>query len=649
MTSPLERLVDDLADGVTVQDRDFAIIYQNKAMQRFFGRHIGEKCYNAYEQRSTACEGCGLETAFGTGRPVTILRTAFEADGRTSFWENSCSPVFDASGLIVACTEVCRNVSDRVSLEEAFKATNIELGQLAAQLEVRVTKRTAELARANRSLDEIIDSIADPLVVKDRLYRWVLVNRAMCNLLGRSRGELLGRSDFDLFPESEARVFRVTDRLVLETGSEDIKEEMVMTAEAGPRTIVMKKTCYSDPSGEKRIVAIVHDNTERKRLEEQLRQCQKMESIGMLAGGIAHDFNNLLTPILGGSDLLLLDPNDTARPTLLRDMRHAAGRLKELTQNLLAFSRKQMPELRPTDLAEVIRRFEVILRRTLREDIRVLIVLGSDSHPVLADTGQIEQILLNLAVNAQDAMPDGGTLTIEVDDVQIAAECASDHPELCPGFHVCLTVRDTGTGMDPQTQARIFEPFFTTKAKGHGTGLGLPMVNGIVKQHGGSVVVSSEPGQGSTFRIYLPVLKTDEPMDSGSVDGSIPPKARAAETIVVLEDNEMVRNTTCEMLRRLGYNVLAADGPDACMSLAHSHGGPIDLLLTDVVLRESDGRGVYQHLLSGRKRLRVLYMSGYTGNVVVHHGVPNGGAQFLQKPASFLTLARKVRQALDAP
>jgi PAS domain S-box-containing protein len=647
VTSLQDQILENLGDAVTVQDRDFNIVFQNRAIQRTFGSHIGEKCYEAYEHRCTVCEGCGPKTVFRTGQPVTVLRTAFEANGTTSFWENSCSPVFDESGRIFACAEVCRNVSDRVSLEEAFKATNIKLGQLTSHLELRVTERTAELARANRYLDEIIDSIADPLFVKDRLCRWVLVNRAMCEFLGHARGEILGRTDFDLFPEAEARIFRAFDELVLETGRENINEEQVTTAGAGTRTIVTKKACFSDPNGEKRIVGIIRDITERKRLEEQVRQSQKMESIGMLAGGIAHDFNNLLTPILGGSDLLLLDPDDAARVSLLHDMRQAADRLRELTQHLLAFGRKQVLELRQTDLGDVVRQFEHMLRRTLREDIRILIDIASEPHLVLADAGQIEQVLLNLAVNAQDAMPGGGALTIEVGSVQLDAEYSEGHPEVRPGAHVQLAVSDTGSGMNKQTQAHLFEPFFTTKGKGRGTGLGLSMVYGIVKQHGGSVGVYSEPGRGTTFKIYLPVVKADSPVDGDAVAAPAPPEARPKETILVLEDNDMVRNTACEMLRRLGYRVLAADGPDSCMSLARAHEGPIDLLLSDVILRESNGCEVYDRLRTERAGLKVLYMSGYTSNVVVHHGVLNESVHFLQKPLSFPALASKVRQVMD--
>ncbi len=643
-----ELVVESLADGVTVQDSGYNILYQNEAMRRFFGDHVGEKCYQAYERRSAVCEGCALKAVMRTGTAQTLLRTAFEADGSSSFWENSCSAVRDESGAIIAFAEVCRNVSGRVSLEEEFKSTNIQLGQLAARLELRVAERTTELARANLYLDTIINSIADPLFVKDREYRLVLVNRAMCELLGRSSEELLGTTDFDLFPDAEARRLRASDERVIETGRESLQEEVVTIRGTESRTILTSKTSFLDPSGERRIVGVVHDVTDRKRLDEKLQQSQRMESVGMLAGGIAHDFNNLLTPILGASDLLLLDAT-AAHSSLLSDVRHAAERLKELTQHLLAFSRKQMLELRTIDLGEVVRLFETMLRRTLRENIHVRTMISPHSHAVLADAGQIEQVLLNLAINSQDAMPRGGTLTIEVEPVRLDEDYARGHPDTHPGTFVQLTISDTGCGMDAETRGRIFEPFFTTKAKGQGTGLGLSMVYGIVKQHGGSISVYSEVGHGTTFRIHLPIRQPAEVVGEATGPMVAPIPTGRHETILVLEDNEMVRNTACEMLRRLGYRVLFAEGRDSCLKAARSCEGSIDLLLTDVVLTDSNGPQVYEQLRSEGRVHKVLYMSGYTANVIVHHGAVDEGTQFLQKPLSFSSLARKVRQVLDAP
>ena len=644
-----ERMLETFADSVTVQDRDYTIIYQNPSMQRVWGAHVGEKCYRFYEQRATVCEGCGLKTVLETGSPVTSLRTAVAADGTTAYWENVISPVLDEQGRIIGGSEVCRNVSDRVSLEDGVKTTNIRLGQRTAELEVRVADRTADLERARAFLGTILESLGDPLFVKDAQFRYVHANHAFCEFLHRSRAELIGKTDFELFPRSEAEVFRTFDEGVLQTREQSRQEEEVTTAEGITRNIIVTKTCFTDPRGEKFIVAIFRDITERRELEQQLRQVQKMESIGMLAGGIAHDFNNLLTPILGGADLLLLNAGDARDAALLRDVQNAAARLRDLTQRLLAFSRKQVLELRRTDLREVVRHFEPVLRRTLRENVRIVVDAAAELEDVLADAGQIEQVLLNLALNAQDAMPDGGTLSIAVSHTWLESEYMRQHPELRPGPYVQLTVTDTGCGMDAGTLARIFEPFFTTKEGSHGIGLGLSMVYGIVKQQGGGISVSSEPGRGTTFLIHLPQCPADAPRAPQSVIEAAGETAQAQETVLVVEDNEIVRHTACEMLRRLGYEVLSADGLEACMALVKEHEGPIHLLLADVVLPDSSGREIGERLQAEGRVQKVLYMSGYTSDVIVHHGVLDAGVQFIQKPLTFYGLARRVRQMLDSP
>jgi two-component system, cell cycle sensor histidine kinase and response regulator CckA len=643
----LARILETLADPVSVQDRDFTIIYQNKGMREAFGNHRGEKCYESYERRSAVCEGCGLKTAMDTGKPVKILRTAILLDGTTAYWENACSAVTDDSGRVIALTEVCRNVADRLSLEDAFKATNIRLGQLTAQLEVKVAERTADLARSNLFLDTIIDSIGDPLFVKDEHFRWIRVNRALCDFAGLSRDCLLGKTDFDAFSAREARGFHQFDEEVLATEGELTREEWVTAADGTVRIALVKKTFFRDPGGNRNIVGIIRDVTEQRRMQEQLHQVQKMESIGMLAGGIAHDFNNLLTPIIGGADLLLLDPQDADRSSLVHDMRNAAERLRELTQRLLAFGRKQMLELHRVDLCDVVRRFEPMLRRTLRENVRLETDLAPGPHTALADAGQIEQVLLNLAVNAQDAMPGGGTLRIGVTTGPLDDAHARGHPEARPGQYVRISVADTGTGMDDQTRLRIFEPFFTTKSEGRGSGLGLAMVYGIIRQQGGTIDVTSAPGRGSTFTIYLPPSTDEDRPVSDMRRTQVTPLPRRPETILVLEDNDSVRTATCIMLQRLGYRVLSADGPESCMSVAGSFDGTIDLLLSDVVLSESNGREVFERLRAAGFVRKVVYMSGYTSEVVVHDGVLDKGTHFLQKPVTLAVLGAKVRQALD--
>jgi two-component system, cell cycle sensor histidine kinase and response regulator CckA len=392
----------------------------------------------------------------------------------------------------------------------------------------------------------------------------------------------------------------------------------------------------------------IHDVTERRKLEAQLLQSRKMESVGLLAGGVAHDFNNLLTPILGYAEIMASSFTE-GDPLfgLLEEIRSAAERARDLTQQLLAFSRKQVMVLKTVDLGEIIRRFKDILRRTIRENIHIEIAISPSLSAVRADAGQIEQVLLNLSINAQDAMPsEGGALVIEAADVDFGESYSAHHPETPPGQYVMLAVSDTGAGMDEQTLEHIFDPFFTTKEPGKGTGLGLSTVYGIVKQHGGSINVYSEKSHGSTFKILLPraaeerVAMDQAPPSAAPVQGT--------ETILVAEDEETVRRLACTMLGSLGYRVLAADTVESCIALAGAHRGRIDLLLTDVIMPKMNGRELYNVLQRGQRDLKVLFMSGYSGSVITHHGVLDEGMQFIQKPFTLRALSAKVRLVLDS-
>ncbi len=391
------------------------------------------------------------------------------------------------------------------------------------------------------------------------------------------------------------------------------------------------------------------DVTRRKALEEQLRQAQKMEAIGRLAGGIAHDFNNLLTVIIGSSTLAL-DTIEATSPQRhdLEQIRRAGERGAALTRQLLAFSRKQVLQPQVVNLNSLINNLEKMLYRLIGEDIELSTLLEPQVGLVQADPGQIEQVILNLAVNARDAMPQGGKLTIETVNVFLADAYLSDHPGVKPGPYVLLAVSDNGIGMDASVKEHLFEPFFTTKERGKGTGLGLATVHGIVHQSGGFIWVYSEPGQGATFKIYLPCLKIGPEPDR--LPRPAPGSLHGTEIILLLEDNEMVREFAGRVLREVGYTVLEAGDGVAALELAVGYsGGPIALLITDVVLPGSlSSREVSRALLARLPDLKVLYMSGYTDNVIVHHGILDEGLAFLQKPLTPGDLLRKVREVLES-
>ncbi len=381
-----------------------------------------------------------------------------------------------------------------------------------------------------------------------------------------------------------------------------------------------------------------------RQLEEMNRQ--RLEAIGRLAGGVAHDFNNLLGVILGYSRLLAerLPENGSFRGGLEK-IEHAAESAASLTRQLLAFSRRQILEPKVIDLNQVVADVEPLIRRVIGADITFETNLASSLWNVKADPAQVEQVIMNLALNARDAMPDGGRLVIETSKAEIDEKYIQRRPTVPPGHYTMLSVADTGSGIPLEVQAHIFEPFFTTKEKGKGTGLGLATVYGIVKQSGGHVWVYSEPGMGTAFRIYLPATEATAEITNQRVASS--PRLQGSETILVVDDHADLRDLAGLILKQSGYAVLMADTPAAALHIARSHSDPIDLLLTDVILPGMNGRILAQQLLALRPSAKVLFASGYTENVIAHHGELEPGTNFLQKPFSLDTLTRKVREVLD--
>jgi PAS domain S-box-containing protein len=473
-------------------------------------------------------------------------------------------------------------------------------------------------------------------------------NPALLKMLGYSSAkELAGKHLGELYGDVQ-QWFELADLLCAAAPFKGLMVEW-MRKDGTATTVRVSGRAVSNGAKEKTFELFAEDVTERRALEEQLRQSQKMEAVGRLAGGIAHDFNNLLMVISGYSEFLLdrLGPEPALRGPA-QEISSAAGRATSLTRQLLAFSRKQMLAPKILDLNSVVTESMKMLRRVIGEDIELVMNPATRLGTVRADSGQIEQVIMNLAVNARDAMPAGGKLTIETSNVSLDEEYAQSRPPLVPGNYAMLAISDTGAGMNAETQSHIFEPFFTTKGP-KGTGLGLSTVYGIVKQSGGYIWVNSEPGKGTTFRIYLPrvgdALQPAAPVAAPAETVAVGP---GTETILLVEDEANLRYLARQFLEKQGYRVIeAADGAVA-MQIAVAHERVIHLLLTDVIMPGMNGRELAQRISEIRPNIKILYMSGYTENVIGHNGTLDEGVHLLQKPFTLHELSRRVREVLDA-
>jgi PAS domain S-box-containing protein len=479
------------------------------------------------------------------------------------------------------------------------------------------------------------------------------VNDNACRCLGYTREELLRMRVSDISaPESDSGAQALTERILAE---DRLVWEKTFVARDGRRIPVEIGAHVFDLDGSPAIISSVRDISERKEaelaragLEEQLRQSQKLESVGRLAGGVAHDFNNLLTVINGYCALLIEELNAPEKQRSYAEaIRKAGERATSLTKQLLAFSRKQVIAPRVLDLNAAIRESAPMLQRLIGEDIELHTRLEESLGMVMADPDQIHQVLMNLAVNARDAMPDGGKLDIVTANADAGEEGgAATHPDALPGRYVLMSVSDTGSGMDAAIRQHIFEPFFTTKEAGKGTGLGLSTVYGIVRQSGGWIDVRSAVGAGSSFQIYLPRLDGCPAPERIAIGA---PADGGNETILVVEDQTAVRSFTKAVLKRYGYRVIEASSGEEATAAAERHAGQIHLLLTDVVLPGVNGKDLSEQLSAVRGDMKVLFMSGYTADVIAHHGVLNRGVAFLQKPFTPDELAEKVRSVLTGP
>jgi len=526
-----------------------------------------------------------------------------------------------------------------------FNSSDTDL--LLIQVEDITQRRRVE--GEHKRLAAAIEQAAESIIVTDREGTIEYVNPAFEQITGYAREKVIGENPRVLKSGQQGDEFYRELWETITSGSV-WSGRMVNRRNDGSH---YTEDCTISPVRDEtgivsHFVAVKHDVTHTLFLEQQTHHTQKLEAMGRLAGGVAHDLNNMLSPILGYAELLMDDiPHGDARRESIEEVHQAGLRARDLVFQLLAFGRKQALEVKPISLNEVVSGFSSLLRRTLREDINIETILTASNETIEADLGRLEQVIMNLAVNAQDAMPRGGKLTIETTDVVIDGDDPVESRTLSSGPHVCLSISDTGCGFDAITRARIFEPFFTTKEKDKGTGLGLATVYGIVKQHGGDIRVDSVPGEGTTFEIYLPFVEQESVNISRLKTARGKPESGMG-TVLVAEDDRQVRKLICSILKSLGYRVITARTPEDCILEVEQCEDTIDLLLTDVVMPEINGKELYERIRKIQPQLKVLFMSGYTHNVIAEHGVLKEGIQFIQKPFTRQTLAEKIRALLKS-
>ena len=613
-----------------LMDAKGTVLVANESLFKRFGKSseeiIGSCLYDLFPEDVAKQRKSHFDEVFRTGKPVHFEDVRMDRN-----YETFVHPVFDKEGNVAEVAILGFDITERKKAEEGLK-------------------------QAEKKYRNIFENAIEGIFQATPAGRYISTNPALASMYGFESPEELINTITDIAhqvyvnPDDRSELFR----LLQEKGVVHNFETQVYRKDRKVIWISLNVRYVCDSQGRFLYYeGFVEDITERRRteqerlnLEEQLRQSQKMEAIGRLAGGIAHDFNNLLTVIKGYSELSLMElkEGDPLRGNI-EEIQKGSQRAADLTHHLLAFSRRQVMEMRVLDLNTLLRDMDKMLRRVIGEDIELVTHLSDDLGSVKIDPGQIEQVVMNLAVNARDAMPSGGKLTIETANVELDETYARSHLAVKPGPYVMLSMSDTGVGMTPKVRERVFEPFFTTKEKDKGTGLGLSTVYGIVKQSGGNIWVYSELGKGTTFKIYLP--RVDEPLEEIRKEVLKDELPSGNETVLVVEDAEEVRKLILKILERQGYRILEASNGDDALLLHERHGCRIDLILVDVVMPGMSGSELAKRLMSLYPKMKVLYMSGYTDNAIVHHGVLEKGVNYIQKPFTMDGLTRKVREVLD--
>jgi len=632
----LAHIIDSIPQAVFWKDRDSVYLGCNKVFARRAGIGSPDEIAGKTDfdlswlrEESEHYRADDREVMEFDRPKLHFLEKQQKPDGTQAWVETTKIPLKDQEGRVYGVLGVFEDITERRRTESALR-------------------------ESEDNLRLILESVGEAIYGIDLEGRCTICNPSLLRLLGyRHAEDLLGkemhamihhtRSDGTPCKEEDCRIIR-SIRI-----REGIHADDEVFWRADGTSFPVEYWSYPQMKGDEIVGAVVAfvDITERRSLEGQLRQSQKMEAVGSLAGGVAHDFNNLLTVILGYTEMLNLrfPPGDPSRRDI-EEIHKAGKRAEGITRQLLAFSRKQILQPRVIGINSIVKEMDRMIRRLIGEDIDIVARLDDGLWDVMVDPGQVEQVVMNLAVNARDAMPGGGKLTIETSNAVLSEEYSHSHVPVAPGPYAMLAISDTGVGMDEETSSKIFEPFFTTKEKGKGTGLGLSTVYGIVKQSGGYIWVYSEPGKGTTFKVYFP--RTEDRKDAPGKTVSDAEDLRGEETVLLVEDDESIRKLAAAILGRYGYTVIpACDGVDA-LEVSEAHEGEIGLLLTDVIMPRMGGGELFNRLRRLRPDIKVLYVSGYTNNAIVHQGVLDPGIAFLQKPYTPVSLARKVKEVLEA-
>jgi two-component system cell cycle sensor histidine kinase/response regulator CckA len=618
----LAAIVETSYDAIVGRTPEGVVTTWNEGAERVFGYTAEEMIGRSVDVLVPADredEHSRIRARLARGERIASFESErVRKDGTQIEVESTITPIVDASGEVVAVSAITRDVSERKRVQE-------------------------RLERNERRYRDVVENATDLILSVDLEARLTSVNAAFERALGYPRDVLVGRPILDLVPPGSHERVRRIYAVGGSTGGAALEHELIAS---DGRVVDVEVVSHVVEEGGRvvGVQAICRDTSERKAWEEQLARAQRLESVGRLAGGIAHDFNNLLTVIGGSAQLLLADLGPEDAPPELSDILEATTRAEALTRQLLVFSRQQHLEPRVVDLNHVARQILPILTRLIGEDIDLDVSYDAALTLVLADPSQLEQVLVNLVVNARDAMPAGGKLTIETANAYLDEEYVATHPGTRSGPHAMLAVSDSGNGMDAETVAHVFEPFFTTKPSGTGTGLGLATVYGVVKQSGGSVEVYTELGRGTTFKIYLPAAAEVPVVEASS--GELVDEV-GHELVLVVEDDEAVRELAARMLERGGFRVLTAGDGDAAVRVGSEHRGEIRAVLTDLVLPGRSGVELAEELATMIPEVRVLFMSGYSGQAAVRHAELPAGAAYVEKPFGAHALVQALRLALD--